>query len=233
MNKWRCNQCQHLWSSESPAAYWCPSCGVPRVQSQPVFVAIEGIDASGKALQSKRLAEELKADLVSFPDYETRIGKLIAGHLRLDWGAIRAQDFVEYAGNEIDALVFQALQSANRLERAADIAAALAEGRPVVADRYIASGLVYGAADGVELGYLERLHRYLPQPTHQILLDIDPEISAERRPERRDRYEANAKFMQKVCLGYRQLWIRKGWPIVDGRDSVEGVAEQVLEVLRG
>lgn len=194
-------------------------------------MALEGIDASGKATQAKRLAETLEAKLFSFPDYETPIGKLIGGHLVGKWSGQWHEWHADH-NPEGEALVFQALQSANRLELAEEISTELAAGRPVVADRYIASGLVYGASDGLDLEYLERLHRYLPQPTHQILVDIDPATSIERRPERADRYEENAEFMAKVCLGYRTLWAAKGWPVVDGRGSVEEVAELICEVIR-
>lgn len=233
-NRWTCGRCQHQWASDSLAAYWCPSCGAPKVLAMPLFVALEGIDASGKAVQSRRLAHELGAELFSFPDYRTPIGKLIDAHLKGEWKAIRLGSFGpdnSDIGYPAEPLIFQALQSANRLELAPNISKALSEGKPVVADRYYGSGLVYGTADGLDLEYLERLHRFLPQPTHWILLDIEPEISAERRPERRDRYEKDAEFMQQVCLLYRQIWIRNGWPVVDGRGSVDDVTEQIRRAI--
>lgn len=202
----------------------------------PLFVVIEGIDAAGKAVQSRRLANDIGAKLFSFPDYSTPIGEVIQAHLKQEWAAHRIGVEVWHDDPDIcypgEPLVFQALQSANRLELAPNIAHELAEGRVVVADRYYGSGLVYGAADGLDLEYLERLHKFLPQPTHWILIDIDPEISAERRPERRDRYEKNADFMQKVCLLYRKIWIRNSWCIVDGRGSVDDVAEQIREAIQ-
>ena len=230
MNKWTCGRCQHQWSSVSFAVYWCPSCGAPKVYPHPLFVALEGIDACGKGVQSRRLAETLGAARFSFPDYRTPIGEVIKDHLTEGWVAM-VPDFQPYIADRTDALVFQALQSANRLELAPNIAAELGEGRAVVADRYFGSGLVYGTADGLDLEYLERLHRYLPQPTHWILLDIDPETSASRRPERRDRYERDLDYMQKVCSLYRKIWIRYGWPIVDGRGSVEDVAGQIRDTI--
>lgn len=198
-----------------------------------MFVVLEGIDGCGKGVQSRGLAWDLKAELFSFPDYSTPIGKVIKDHLTQEWRCRRLEPWYDDPAIEYpeDALIFQALQTANRLEHAHDIAGHLAEGRPVVADRYYASGLVYGTADGIDLAYLERLHRYLPQPTHWILIDIDVEQSVERRPERRDRYERDFEFMQKVCLFYRQLWIRKRWHIVDGRGSVQDTAGQIREIV--
>lgn len=199
--------------------------------TRQLFIALEGIDAAGKGVQSRRLARRLEAKRFTFPDYTTPIGGLIRAHLERKWSA----HWEEWHGRinpQGDALIFQALQAANRLELAPDIMSALIAGRSVVADRYYGSGLVYGSADGLALEYLEKLHRHLPEPTHQILIDIDPETSAARRPERRDRYEANPDFIARVCGLYRKIWIRNGWPIVDGRGSVADVESRILDVLR-
>jgi len=193
-------------------------------------VALEGIDGCGKGVQSERLAEEIGAVRFKFPDYSTPIGTAIEQHLDRKWMAM-AQDLQPYVLDKTDALVFQALQAANRLERAQEIANTLADGKSVVADRYTASGFAYGAADGLDLDYLKGMHSFLPQPTHWILIDIDPEISVERRPERRDRYEKNAKLIAKVCLLYRQIWVGNKWPIVDGRGTVEDVADQIRDII--
>jgi dTMP kinase len=195
-----------------------------------IFVALEGIDASGKGVQSRRLAKHLEAERFTFPDYTTPIGGLIRDHLERKWAA-QWEEWHGRCNPDGDALIFQALQAANRLELASEIMSALIEGRSVVADRYYGSGYVYGSADGLDLEYLERLHRYLPEPTHQILIDIDPITSAIRRPDRRDRYEANPDFMAKVCGLYRKIWVAKGWPIVDGRGSVAEVESRISEVL--
>lgn len=196
-----------------------------------LFIALEGIDAAGKGVQSRRLARRLEAQRFTFPDYTTPIGGLIRAHLERKWSAHWDQGLGRSIPNG-EALIFQALQAANRLELASGILSVLIEGRSVVADRYYGSGLVYGSADGLDLEYLERLHRYLPEPTHQILIDIDPETSAARRPDRRDRYEADPDFIARVCGLYREIWIRNRWPIVDGRGSVADVESRILEVLR-
>jgi dTMP kinase len=203
------------------------------IPKRTIFVALEGIDASGKGVQSRRLAERLGAKRFKFPDYTTPIGALIKAHLERHWSA----QWVEHwllapARPGGDALVFQGLQAANRLELAPEIMSELIAHRSVVADRYYGSGLVYGSADGIELEYLERLHRFLPEPTHQILIDIDPETSAARRPERRDRYEADTEFLTRVSWLYRMIWTDKGWPMVDGDGTVEQVEARIWRVLK-
>ena len=102
-------------------------------------VVIEGLDASGKQTHSKLLAEMLGAKRFSFPNYESVTGKAILGHLKKEWCAANIKDATK--PNELDALVFQALQTANRLEVQPVIEMALRVG-PVVFDRYWQSAVV-------------------------------------------------------------------------------------------
>lgn len=93
-----------------------------------MIVCIEGIDASGKATQAKRLARRLastpgrKAELFSFPDYGTPAGRAILGHLKRHWKAM-ADASTDGPVDEIatDAMVLQSLMTTNRLERGADL----------------------------------------------------------------------------------------------------------------
>lgn len=207
-----------------------------------MLICIEGIDASGKHTQAKRLAEHIGATLISFPSYETPMGKAILGHLKRYWSAAAAAT-VEPAGagyfpdaeavRALNALVFQALQVANRMERSGEIKATLASGKSVVLDRYWPSGWVYGTADGLDRDYLLRLHECLPKPDLAILLDVDPDHSVLRRPERRDRYEEDSGMMETAAELYRRLWVLmhnegKGWVVQDGRGSVNEVWQGVL-----
>ena len=133
----------------------------------------------------------------------------------------------------LNAKVFQALQLTNRMEHAPAIAEALEDGDYVVADRYWQSGWVYGQADGLDPEWLVRIQAYLPQPDLNLLLDIEPGQSTERRPERRDRYEEQEGLMEKVAHLYRRLWREKSknngdWVIIDGRDTIDGVHRQIV-----
>lgn len=206
------------------------------------FVALEGIDASGKNTQARLLARRLEAELFSFPDYNTDSGVIIEGHLKQKWKAViwdgdLEQDWADSPG--LNAFVFQALQLMNRMEHATRLAEVLyKEQRPVVADRYTASGMVYGGMDGLDSAYLYNIHRFLPQPTLWVLIDIDPEQSVQRRPERRDRYESNIEYMGRVAEGYRALWSQRAaidgeqkWVRLDGRRPVGDIHKDILEAL--
>jgi dTMP kinase len=199
-----------------------------------LFAAFEGVDASGKATQSKILANRLTAELYSFPAYHTLAGKLIAAHLQSEWEAMyRSGRDDQY----LDAMVLQSLMLTNRMELATLIQEALQKGVNVVADRYWCSGYAYGKADGLDGAYLLQIHELLPKPTIQFLLDVEPEDSIKRRPERRDRYEKQEGLMEKVAENYRGLWDTMAekepgkWIIINGRKPVQEVSEAIWDSL--
>ena len=122
-------------------------------QARPMLIAIEGLDQSGKATQAQLLRDQLRQDgtrarLVSFPDYGTSIGEEIARAL---------QGEREY-GPE----VMQLLYIANRYERKADLERWLDGGLAVVCDRYVASSVAYGEAQGLDVDWLTQMQRLLP-----------------------------------------------------------------------
>lgn len=204
-----------------------------------MIVAIEGIDASGKATHSKLLAERLGGTRFTFPDYETSAGKAILAHLKRQWQCVG--DLMEedkdgtwderIDGVPLDAMVFQALQTVNRLELLPQIAVAHARG-PVVFDRYYASALVYGGLDGLDVKWIQLIQAPLPEPDVWVLIDVSPEEGVRRRPERRDRYEKQADLMEKVRASYLRLFeerraARNAWRVVDGHGTIEEVQARI------
>src|SRR3989441_4853312 len=123
------------------------------------LIAFEGLDQSGKQTQTERLRDRLKQDghkarLVSFPDYGTSIGEEIARALQGE--------------REYDADVMQLLYIANRYERRSDLERWIAGGLILVCDRYLASSVAYGEAQGLDPAWLGDLQRFLPPATLTI-----------------------------------------------------------------
>ena len=184
-----------------------------------MIVVIEGSDASGKATQSKLLAERLKATRFAFPNYESPSGKAILGNLKKDWGAVERVDpnvyfkqhgrlppVVQQDAPKLNALVLQSLMTTNRLELLPAIKAAAEKG-PVVFDRYWQSAMVYGTLDGLDPKWLDLVQRQaMPPADLNILIDVPVEEGFKRRPERKDRYESDRGYMEKVREGYLKLW---------------------------
>jgi dTMP kinase len=189
------------------------------VAPQGVLIAFEGLDQSGKQTQAERLkaaveARGRRAVLLDFPSYETHIGQEIGAGLRglRDYGAD----------------TMQLLYVANRHEKKPEIERLLAEGVVVICDRYLASSVAYGEAQGVDGAWLREIQRYLPQPDLTILLDIAPETAAGRKTADRDKYERDLALLARVRESYRRQAAAPGWIRLDGERAKDAVAADVL-----
>lgn len=203
------------------------------------LIVVEGIDGSGKQTQTKLLAEWLRAqgfgDAVrrDFPRYENLTGRLIKGHLDRDWQAETSARLTDRVDNVyIDEMVLQCLMTVNRFEEVDDLISYLWKG-PVVLDRYWGSGFAYGAANGLDKGFLRKIHTLLPEPDVCVLVDIPVEESWKRRPERRDRYEAQKTLLERVRANYIELFkeMEPVWKVIDGLGTVDEVQRRIHAVL--
>ena len=64
---------------------------------------------------------------------------------------------------------------------AAMIETLLSDGAVVICDRYLASSIAYGEAQGLDPAWLEEIQRYLPRPDLTIVLDIAPDTAVQRK----------------------------------------------------
>ncbi len=210
-----------------------------------MIVTLEGIDASGKATQAARLVSRLSAisptRAMDFPRYQSITGQEILGLLTGKWRVHHLTDAAEE--RRIQALVLQVLMTSNRLEFLPLLKEyAGVPGKYLVNDRYYASGLVYGEADGVPMDFLLSLHAALPPSDAWIFLDIPPEESVLRRPNRRDEYEKRAGFMGCVRDGFHTLFRNTAryvspvlggqWFIVDGTGTPDEVHDRIWGVVQ-
>jgi dTMP kinase len=188
-----------------------------------VLIAFEGLDQSGKETQARLLGEHLARHgrpnrLVSFPDYETPIGKEI--RLALEGGRDYGPD------------VMQLLYIANRYEWKPEIERSLGRGEVVLSDRYLASSVAYGEAQGLDPGWLQEVQKRLPPATLTILLDIAPETAVRRKAVGRDRYERDLGLLARVRESYlRQAATMPGWIRLDGEQPPASVADAVVRVV--
>jgi dTMP kinase len=184
-----------------------------------MLIAFEGLDQSGKQTQAELLRDRLKqgghkARLVSFPDYATSIGEEIARAL---------QGEREYGPD-----VMQLLYVANRYERKPDLQRWLDGGLILVCDRYMASSVAYGEAQGLEPVWLTDMQRFLPPPALTILLDIAPETAVQRKAVDRDRYERDLAMQARVRDSYHRQAAANRWVVLDGERSKDAIAADVL-----
>jgi dTMP kinase len=141
-----------------------------------IFIAIEGIDGSGKSTQSKRLAETLTEMghkvYTTFEPTDSRIGVMI-------------RDIFSHR-MEGDHRVIAALFVADRLNHLLNsqdgILKKLDEGYTVITDRYYFSSYAYHSAH-MDMDWVIKanaLSAELLRPDLNIYIDISPEVSMER-----------------------------------------------------
>jgi dTMP kinase len=181
------------------------------------LIVIEGIDRSGKRTHSLLLSERLRkigrcVEYITFPDYKTPLGKEIKKFLH---GSIAFRPETR-----------QLLYVANRWERAKDIYDWLKEGKIVIADRYIPSGIAYGLANNLELDWMLKIEKGLPMADLVIVIDI-PVDTARRREKAKDLYEEDKIFQERVRRSYLNLAEQFGWKVIDGTGSIKEIAERI------
>jgi dTMP kinase len=109
--------------------------------SRGTLIAIEGIDGAGKHTQARLLVQWFAARGISnvpfsFPRYESSFGRLIASFLNGEFGKLEA----------VDAHLSALLYAGDRFQAKPELAAALAAGKTILADRYVASNLAHQTA---------------------------------------------------------------------------------------
>ena len=186
------------------------------------LIVLEGLDQSGKQTQAELLRDRLKDDgrkarLVSFPDYGTTIGEEIARALQGE--------------REYGADVMQLLYIANRYERKPDLQRWLDGGLVLVCDRYVASSIAYGEAQGLDPLWLMEMQKFLPPPSLTIMLDIAPETAVERKAVDRDRYERDLAMQARVRDSYRRQAAEQNWVRLDGERPKDIIAADVFNAV--
>ena len=187
------------------------------------LIAFEGLDQSGKQTQTDALIAALtaaghKCERLSFPDYSTAIGTEI--HKALHGERDYAPD------------VMQLLYVANRYEFRTRLETWIADGRIIVCDRYKASSIAYGQAQGVDAAWLSEIQRFLPAADLTILLDIPPKVAVDRKATNRDRYERDLDLLTRVRSSYRTQSSDPGWALIPADRAKADVTAAVLETVQ-
>lgn len=192
-----------------------------------IFLAFEGIDASGKSTQARRVAAEHDA-LLTFEPGDTALGAQLRTWL------LDARTTMSSSSEALFMLADRAHHVSSVIEPA------LLAGRHVVSDRFLASTLAYqGYGRGVNLDLLESSTRLAVsdcRPDLTILLDLPVEVAATRRARSaRDRFESSDdEFHIRVRDGFLSLARQdpSNWLVVDATLSQSDVAQRIDDGLQ-
>lgn len=178
-----------------------------------MLIVIEGTDGAGKSTQFRLLLERLQADgrdtaTFKFPRYDEDSSYFVREYLKGTYG--QAEDVGPYTSS-----MFYAL---DRYGAAAEIRAALAEGKVVLIDRYVGSNMAHQGSKfkNVEerrgffiwLDNLEFEMLGVPRPDLNLILNVPAAVAEQlldQTQKERDIHESNASHLEQTVNVYEDL----------------------------
>ena len=212
-----------------------------RNSSQGLYIALEGIDGSGKTTQVERLVSYFKKKGKEvIHTREPRKGEGLIGKLIQD---------ILHGKTAISPVAFQYLFSADRQMHHQDvILPALEAGKVVISDRCFWSAIPYGILDKnepIEKKSIEQklvaqsilsFYHEFTVPDKTFYLDVSLDTAIERITTgdgANEIYEDKAK-LKRALEGYK--WLLSEFPkeftIVDANRGVEEVSEDIIERIK-
>lgn len=199
-----------------------------------LFIAIEGIDGSGKSTQAKNIAKRLEAEghkvYLTFEPTDMRIGKMIRSIL----------GGKEKADEKVIAALFVADRLDHLLHETNGIIKKLEEGYTVITDRYYFSSYAYHGAH-VDMDWVIASNNMAAQtlkPDVNIFVDVSPEVAMKRINANRESIEIyetldNLKAVQAQYLrAFEKLKKEEHIVTVNGDETPEKVTELLWKVLQ-
>lgn len=209
------------------------------------FIVIEGIDGAGTTTQMHQLCARFQArGLPAIATHEPTpgpVGAVIRQALqhRLVVPGVNGPRAPSW---KTMALLF----AADRLDHLeAEILPNLMDGVTVVSDRYDLSSLAYQSATSGEegpeadvIGWLRSINRHARRPDLTIVLDVPPEVAAQRRNARNQASELyeHQELQRRLAQAYlaaEQLVPGDQLVHVDGSKPLEQVADAIAEIVWG
>jgi dTMP kinase len=209
------------------------------------FIAIEGIDGSGKRTQLELLANALSAGghrvySTGFPQYDSWFGKMVGQFLNGELGPL----------DTVDPHFMALLYAGDRFEAKPRLAAALREGKIVLVDRYIGSNLAHQTAraapekrgdfrkwiEHLEYGIYdlprEDLILYLRVPPSEAQKLVEQKAARSYTTAKRDLLESSLRHLQDAADMYDALACNSPWVTIECFDVKRGALREVQDIAR-
>ena len=193
------------------------------------FIALEGIDGSGKSTQIQYLSEKLKEQKISYyttmEPTDSPIGSLIH---QIMTGRIKTD-------NKVIAALFVADRLDHLLNDVNGIVSKIQEGISVITDRYYFSSYAYHSID-MPMEWViqanEQCERIL-KPTATVFIDVDPDTAIERISRNRfhqeifEKKSRLVKVREKYLEAFDRLRDSENIIFIDGNQSPEEIAQEI------
>ncbi|SCX91138.1 deoxynucleoside kinase [Ruminococcus sp. YE282] len=213
------------------------------------LIVIEGLDGSGKATQTKLLADKLTSmgrtvRKLEFPDYDSPSSSLVKMYLNGDFGK-NPEDVNAYAASAFYAVDRAASYLKNWKNDCNN-------GSVILCDRYCTSNIIYQMSkvkNDERDGFIEWQSDFeynklgLPVPDAVIYLDVDLDVS-QRLMEKRyggdkskmDLHEQNVKFLRECRESAVYATQKCGWIKIDCCEngdikSIKKIAAEIEKVV--
>lgn len=209
------------------------------------LIVLEGIDGSGKHTQLEMLARAMRErgvahTTIDFPRYDGFFGRMVAQYLNGEFGTLA----------QVDAHFSALLFAGDRLENKKQLEHFLADGRLVLADRYIASNLAHQGArvaarrSNEFVRWLEKLEYevyglpredlviYLRLPATRAQKLVSRKNRRSYTPRRRDLQEANLKHLQGATRIFERLARQRNWAAIDCMEARKNELRSPEEIHR-
>ncbi len=198
-----------------------------------IFISFEGIEGTGKTIQSRLLYEYLKKK-----GYEVTLTEEPGG-TRI---GLKIRDLLLSVENKgMTPLAELLLYNASRAQHIQEvILPVMNKGAIVITDRFTDSTVAYqGYGRGIDLSIINSLKRTIAadlQPDITILLDLDVEVGLRRNRgiNKMDRLELeDIEFHKRVRNGYLEIATKEPERIklVDASEGIEQVHNRIIKII--
>lgn len=205
-----------------------------------MFIALEGIDGSGKSTQIDFIVQWLETHGVARShilvtrepthdgEFGIKIRKVLSGEVAMSVSPLEFQEFYVYDRKDhLERVILPHLHG---------------EDNVVICDRYFFSTVAYGRAGGVAHEVLMALHAKIlgeafVMPDITLLIDVSTKTAMARLSQRNkgkspEYFETKKEFLQKTADEYREL--AKLFPnvvVIDGEQTPEEVSQAIRNIL--
>jgi len=192
--------------------------------SRGKFITIYGINNIGKSTQAQILTERLisaghDAEFLKYPNYSMEpSGKFLDS-------VLRGADEQKISEDEL-----QMWFVLNRYQFQPEIEKKLSEGKILVAEDYVGTGIAWGIAKGLDRKWLEAINENLIKEDLAIMLYGKRHIAAK---EPSHIHEQNDALIEKCRLVHEDLAKRYGWKKVEVQEKVTDTADMLWGVVEG